>query len=89
MEWLCRATSAALMLCLAQSAGAAEIKVLCIPGMKAALEALLPQFERDAGHRRLTLADGAEDVVGSQRVEFKVRTTAEDQLGKILKALAQ
>jgi len=39
--------------------------------------------------RRLTLADGAEDVVGSQRVEFKVRTTAEDQLGKILKALAQ
>jgi molybdate transport system substrate-binding protein len=51
MEWLCRATSAALMLCLAQSAGAAEIKVLCIPGMKAALEALLPQFERDAGHK--------------------------------------
>ena len=51
MEWLCRATSAALMLFLAQSAGAAEIKVLCIPGMKAALEALLPQFERDAGHK--------------------------------------
>jgi len=39
--------------------------------------------------RRLMLTDGAEDVMGSQRVEFRVRTTAEDQLEKILKALNQ
>ncbi len=38
--------------------------------------------------RRLTLPDGGEDFVGSQRVEFRVRTSAEDQLSKILGALA-
>jgi outer membrane protein OmpA-like peptidoglycan-associated protein len=37
--------------------------------------------------RRLLLPDGGEDLVGSQRVEFRVRTTAEDQLSKILGAL--
>jgi outer membrane protein OmpA-like peptidoglycan-associated protein len=37
--------------------------------------------------RRLFVADGSEDVTGSQRVEFRVRTSAEDQLEKILKAL--
>jgi outer membrane protein OmpA-like peptidoglycan-associated protein len=39
--------------------------------------------------RRLFLPDGSEDFVGSQRVEFRVRTTAEDQLSKILGALSQ
>jgi hypothetical protein len=39
--------------------------------------------------RRLFLANGSEDVAGSQRVEFRVRTTAEDQLEKMLKALEQ
>jgi outer membrane protein OmpA-like peptidoglycan-associated protein len=39
--------------------------------------------------RRLYLQDGNEDVAGSQRVEFRVRTNAEDQLEKILKALGQ
>lgn len=38
--------------------------------------------------RRLILSDGSEDFVGSQRVEFRVRTSAEDQLSKILGALA-
>ena len=38
---------------------------------------------------RLFLANGAEDILGSQRVEFRVRTKAEDQLEKILKALQQ
>lgn len=37
----------------------------------------------------LPLSDGSEDVMRSQRVEFKVRTKAEDQLAKILKALTQ
>jgi outer membrane protein OmpA-like peptidoglycan-associated protein len=39
--------------------------------------------------RRVTLPDGSEDPIGSQRVEFRVRTSAEDQLEKILKAIAQ
>ncbi len=39
-------------------------------------------------HRLLT-ADGSEDYVGSQRVEFRVRTSAEDRLAKILGALSQ
>jgi outer membrane protein OmpA-like peptidoglycan-associated protein len=39
--------------------------------------------------RRLLLQDGTEDFVGSQRVEFRVRTSAEDQFSKILGALSQ
>ena len=38
---------------------------------------------------RLYLSDGSEDYAGSQRVEFRVRTSAEDQLAKILGALSQ
>jgi molybdate transport system substrate-binding protein len=42
----------ALVLVLACSAGhAAEIKVLSIPGVKAAVDELVPQFERDNGHK--------------------------------------
>jgi outer membrane protein OmpA-like peptidoglycan-associated protein len=37
--------------------------------------------------RQLFLSDGTEDSVGSQRVEIRVRTSAEDQLSKILRAL--
>lgn len=37
--------------------------------------------------RRLALGDGNEDTIRSQRVEFRVRTSAEDQLTKILEAL--
>lgn len=36
---------------------------------------------------RLYMPDGSEDYVGSQRVEFRVRTSAESQLTKILGAL--
>lgn len=39
--------------------------------------------------RRLILPNGSEDIIASQRVEFRVRTTAEDQLTKILKALQE
>ncbi len=46
-----RAAVAAFVMCLAIEARAAEVKVLCIPGMKAALETLLPQFERDSGDK--------------------------------------
>lgn len=39
--------------------------------------------------RRLQVSDGSEDFIGSQRVEFRVRTAAENQLSKILGALSQ
>jgi molybdate transport system substrate-binding protein len=51
MRWLERAATAALVMCAAQQARAAEIKVLCIPAMRASFEALLPQFERDTGDK--------------------------------------
>lgn len=38
---------------------------------------------------RLFLPNGTEDFVGSQRVEFRVMTSAEDQLSKILRTLRQ
>lgn len=37
----------------------------------------------------LPLPNGREDILRSQRVEFRVRTTAEDQLAKIIRALKQ
>ena len=43
------AAAAALAVCVAQQARAAEIKVLCIPAMRSSFEVLLPQFERDSG----------------------------------------
>lgn len=46
-----RIALAAIVLGLAQPAGAAEIEVLSIPGIRAALNQLVPQFERDTGHK--------------------------------------
>lgn len=37
--------------CMAYPAAAADIKVLCIPGMKASIDALVPEFERISGHK--------------------------------------
>ncbi|HEY5217831.1 MAG TPA: extracellular solute-binding protein [Pseudolabrys sp.] len=51
MGWLWRAAAVALVMGLALEARAAEIKVLCIPAMRASFEALLPQFERDSGDK--------------------------------------
>jgi outer membrane protein OmpA-like peptidoglycan-associated protein len=39
--------------------------------------------------RRLYFQDGNEDTAASQRVEFRVRTNAEDQLEKMVRALGQ
>ncbi len=50
MDLLWRAVAAALILCLAQTARADEIKVLSIPGIRAAFDELVPPFERDTGH---------------------------------------
>jgi molybdate transport system substrate-binding protein len=47
-----RAPAAALLICLFQQAAtAAEIRVLCIPGLKAALEQIKVSFERESGHQ--------------------------------------
>ncbi len=51
MKLFGRAATVALVMGLAQQAGAAEIKVLCIPAMRASFEQLLPQFERDSGDK--------------------------------------
>lgn len=45
------AAAAGLLLALASAAGAADIRVLSIPGVKAPLEELAPQFERASGHK--------------------------------------
>ncbi len=51
MKFLAHAAIAALVMCVAQQAHAAEIKVICIPAWKASFEPLLQQFERDSGHK--------------------------------------
>jgi molybdate transport system substrate-binding protein len=51
MKWLGCAAIAALAMGFAFQAHAAEIKVLCIPAMRASFEQLLPQFERDSGDK--------------------------------------
>ncbi|HEY4141601.1 MAG TPA: molybdate ABC transporter substrate-binding protein [Pseudolabrys sp.] len=51
MKWFGRAVTAALALCVASQACAAEIKLICIPAWKASFEVLLPQFERDSGNK--------------------------------------
>jgi molybdate transport system substrate-binding protein len=92
MEWLCRAAAVALMLCLAQSAGATEIKVLCIPGMKAAFEALLPQFEREAGDKvaiRYEIYAGQKGQIESGDFDVAIFATSQiEQMNKQDRTLA-
>lgn len=49
MGWHLRAAVAALAAGFAFQTQAADIKVLCIPAMRASFEQLLPRFERDSG----------------------------------------
>ena len=51
MKFLVRTAIAALAIGMAQQASAADIKLLCIPGLRAAFDELLPKFERDTGHK--------------------------------------
>ena len=46
-----RAALVALTAGFAQQAAAADIKVICIPAWKSSFETLLPQFERETGHK--------------------------------------
>jgi len=51
MKHLRYGVMATVLFCLAYPAAAADIKVLCIPGMKASIDALIPEFERISGHK--------------------------------------
>ena len=51
MGWLGRAAIAALVMFVASPVCAAEIKLICIPAWKASFDSLLPQFERETGHK--------------------------------------
>ncbi len=82
-----RAAVAALVVCLAVEARAAEIKVLCIPGLRAAMEALLPQFERDSGNK----VDFHFEIYPSQKQQiesgdFDVAIFAAQQIDDLTKA---
>jgi len=49
MKFFLRLALTTLVILADPTAWAAEVKLLCIPAMRASLEALLPQFERDTG----------------------------------------
>jgi outer membrane protein OmpA-like peptidoglycan-associated protein len=67
------------------------IHVFAIPGIRDddVLRWILARVTANglSSAKRLLLPNGGEDLVGSQRVEFRVRTSAEDQLSKIIGAL--
>ena len=82
-----RILTAALLLSLAQqNSQAAEIKVLSIPGLKGAFDALIPRFERSAGHQvtiryEIFAGQKAEIEKGEFDVAFFARPVI-DELGK-------
>ena len=63
--------------------------VLAMPPVRGYLTWILPRLTANglSSARRILLSNGAEDSTLSQRVEFKVRTNAEERLSKILKLL--
>jgi len=65
--------------------------VFSLPELRGQLGWLLPLTTANglSSAKRLVLENGAEDIVGSQRVEFRVRTNAERRLADILKALSE
>jgi outer membrane protein OmpA-like peptidoglycan-associated protein len=68
------------------------VYVFTIPKVREQLAWLLPHVTANglSSSRRIMLPNGSgEDVIASQRVEFRVRTKAEDRLEEILKALEQ
>jgi outer membrane protein OmpA-like peptidoglycan-associated protein len=67
------------------------IYIFSLPKVREQLVWLLPRVTANglSSARLIYLPNGAQDVVASQRVEFRVRTKAEDRLEEILKALTQ
>jgi outer membrane protein OmpA-like peptidoglycan-associated protein len=67
------------------------IYIFSLPKVREQLVWLLPRVTANglSSARRIFQPNGTEDVIASQRVEFRVRTKAEDRLEEILKALTQ
>jgi len=65
--------------------------VLSLPRVRAHLKWILPRLTANglSSAHLIHLPDGNEDAVRSQRVEFKVRTNADERLTKILGMLRQ
>jgi molybdate transport system substrate-binding protein len=76
----------ALVLLLTNSANAAGLKVLCIPGLKAAIDIIMPDFERSHGQ---TVDVNYEIFAGQkQRIEagdFDVAIFAKSQIAEMMK----
>jgi molybdate transport system substrate-binding protein len=86
MNWFWRAATAALALGLAQQAVAAEIKVLCIPAWKASFAVVLPQFERETGHKvTLHYAIYPQQKQQIESGEFDVAIFASPQIANLIK----
>jgi molybdate transport system substrate-binding protein len=70
----------------AQQAVAAEIKVLCIPAWKASFDVLLPQFERDSGHKvTLRYAIYPDQKSQIESGDFDVALFASPQIDDLIK----
>src|SRR5664279_107788 len=86
--WLVGA--AALTLGFVQAAAAAEIEVISIPGVKAALTQLVPQFERQSGNKvtiHFEIYAGQKNAVDAGNFDVaifgKSQIAEMDKLGKI------
>src|SRR6516164_2958156 len=87
MRSLWRAAAAALIaIAIEQDAAAAEIRMLAVPGMKAAFGELVPSFERSAGHKVVIRYEiFAKQKAEVEKGEFDVAVFARsviDELGK-------
>jgi molybdate transport system substrate-binding protein len=82
----CGLITGALVLLLTHSANAGELKVLCIPGLKAAIDTIVPDFERVSGQ---TVDLDYEIFAGQkQRIEagdFDVAIFAKSQIAELMK----
>lgn len=65
--------------------------VFRLPRIQGDLYWLVPRVTANglSSSKPIFLSNGAEDEIGSQRVEFKVRTKAEDRIEEMLKALSK
>jgi len=81
-----RAAAATLILSLVGPAAAAELKVLSIPGVRAAVNELVPQFERDTGDKvtiRYEIYPGQKREIESG--DFDVAIFSSQNIGEMIK----
>jgi len=82
----CAVAAAGIAIAIEQEASAAEIRMLAVPGMKAAFGELVPSFERSAGHKVVIRYEiFAKQKAEVEKGEFDVAVFARsviDELGK-------